>query len=299
MMKYVTKIKAKVNIHASKRTSALFDGSYKSIYTGNGFDFENLREYIPGDNIRDIDWKASSRSRNILVKRYIAERRHNVLLVFDTGKRMEAHTAASQVKKEVALYVAGTLGYLAGRNGDQIGSIYCCDGRVSYYPLRGGMHHLEHILTMYDRQELARDNSAPGSESEQGDLEKSLNYIIKNINKKMIVMVVTDMAGIHEVGEETLKKLTCMNDVLFVSVSDAQMTSQKAYDMGRSSYIPDFIAQDKKLRQIEQETRERIHAENEKKLSKYRIVTTEIDSDEEMAEKITELLERHKYASNR
>lgn len=292
MMKYVTRIKAKLNIHASKRTSALFDGSYKSIYTGNGFDFENLREYIPGDNIRDIDWKASSRSRNILVKRYVAERKHNVLLVFDVGKRMGGHTAALQVKKDVALGVAGTLGYLAGRSGDQIGSIYCCDGHVHFYPLRSGMHYLEHILTMYDRQRLAENNS------KQGDLEKSLSYIIKNLSRKMIVLVVTDMAGIHEISDDTLKKLTCRNDVLVVGVSDASMTDVQAYDMERSAYIPDFIMQDKKLRRMEQESRERISEENEKKLSKYRIVMTEIDSDEELAEKITELLERHKYAGN-
>ena len=292
MMKYVTKIKAKVNIHASKRTSALFDGSYKSIYTGNGFDFENLREYIPGDNIRDIDWKASSRSRNILVKRYIAERKHNVLLVFDAGKRMGGHTAALQLKKETALYVAGALGYMAGRNGDQIGSIYCCDGHVSYYPLRGGMQNLEHILARYDRQKLAEGNSEPG------DLEKSLRYIVKNLSRKMIVLVVTDMAGIREISDDTLKKLTYRNDVLFAGVSDASMTDERAYDMERSSYIPEFIVQDKKLRQMEKESRERIREENEKKLSKYRIAMTEIDSNEELAEKLTELLERHKYAGN-
>lgn len=292
MMKYVTKIKAKVNIHATKKTSALFDGSYKSIYTGNGFDFENLREYIPGDNIRDIDWKASSRSRNILVKRYIAERKHNVLFVLDAGKRMGGHTAQLQLKKETALYVAGALGYLSGRNGDQIGSIYCCDGHVSYYPLRGGMQNLEHILAMYDRQKLAEGNLA------QSDLEKSLNYVVKNLSRKMIVVVVTDMAGIHEISDDTLKKLTYRNDVLFVSISDASMTDEKSYDMDRSAYIPDFIMQDKKLRRMEQEARERIREENEKKLSKYRMVMTEIDSDEELTEKIVELLERHKYAGN-
>jgi hypothetical protein len=86
--------------------------------------------------------------------------------------------------------------------------------------------------------------------------------------------------------------------VLFVSVSDASMTDERPYDMERCAYIPDFIMQDKKLRRMEQETRERIREENERKLSKYRIVMTEIDSDEELSEKIAELLERHKYAGN-
>ena len=75
-------------------------------------------------------------------------------------------------------------------------------------------------------------------------------------------------------------------------------TDKKAYDMDKSSYIPDFIMRDKKLRRMEKEAREKIREENENKLSKYRVVATEIDSDEELAEKITELLERHKYAGN-
>lgn len=106
-MKYVSKIRAKINICTNKKSSNLFDGSYKSIYEGNGLDFENLREYNPGDNIRDIDWKATSRSGKMLVKRYIAEKKHNMMVVFDTGKRMTAHTESMQVKKEVALNIGG------------------------------------------------------------------------------------------------------------------------------------------------------------------------------------------------
>ncbi len=290
MMKYVSRIKAKINIYASKKTSNLFDGSYKSIYTGNGFDFENLREYIPGDNIRDIDWKASSRSRNILVKRYVAERKHNLLLVFDAGIRMNAHTKQLQSKKETALYAGGTIGYLAGRNGDNLSAIYCCDDKVSYYPFRTGLQYLEQILTAYDHQELAMDNDG---------LEKSLSYIIKHMNRKMIVVVITDAAGIHGISEETLKKLMGLSDVLFVSISDAEITSGKAYDISRNSYVPEFIFANRKLKKIEQEQRKKVREENERKLLKYRIVSIEIDGEEEMAEKITELLERHKYAGNR
>ena len=110
MMNYVTKIRAKVNIYASKKTSNLFDGSYKSIYQGNGLDFENLREYIPGDSIRDIDWKASSRSGKTLVKRYMAEKKHNIMLVWDTGRKMSAHTRDLEVKQDLALNVGGIIG---------------------------------------------------------------------------------------------------------------------------------------------------------------------------------------------
>ena len=84
-MKYVAGIKAKIHIYSNKKTGNLFDGSYRSVYEGNGLDFENLREYVPGDNIRDIDWKSSSRNGKMLVKRYVAEKKHNVMLVWDCG----------------------------------------------------------------------------------------------------------------------------------------------------------------------------------------------------------------------
>ena len=71
----IERLKSSISIHANKKTSNILDGSYRSIYKGNGLNFEDLREYIPGDNVRDIDWKASSRSKGYLVKRYISEKK--------------------------------------------------------------------------------------------------------------------------------------------------------------------------------------------------------------------------------
>lgn len=290
MMNYVAKIRAKVSIHASKKTSNIFDGSYKSIYQGNGLDFENLREYIPGDSIRDIDWKSSSRSGKLLVKRYIAEKKHNIMLVFDTGKKMLADTKGLQRKKDVALQVGGTVGFLASSNGDNVGALYNKNGLIQYYQLRTGMFNIERILTEYDKETCEGYNS---------DLEKSLDYIIKNINRKMIVFVITDGAGIRSVSDDTLKRLTCQHDVVFISISDADITVGRSYNIHSDSYIPDFISKNKKLIKIEQEAKRKMYEENERKLLKYRVVTTEIDSEEEIVDKVIELLGRNKYAGNR
>ena len=65
---YITRIKANVNIFATKKTSNVLDGTYVSVFMGRSMNFEDLREYVPGDSIRDIDWKSSSRSRSLLVK---------------------------------------------------------------------------------------------------------------------------------------------------------------------------------------------------------------------------------------
>ncbi len=289
-MNYVTKIRAKISICANKKTSNIFDGSYKSIYQGNGLDFENLREYIPGDSIRDIDWKATSRSGKVLIKRYIAEKKHNIMVVFDTGKSMSAHTDWMQVKKDIALNAGGVIGYLAAKNGDNVGAIYNRNGKIQFYPLRTGIENIERILTEYDREVF--DNY-------ETDIEKTLEYIVRNIKRKMIIFVVTDAMGIANISQNTLKKLVYQHNVLFVSIDDAKLTDGKAFDVDKDMYIPDFISENKELINMEQSIKQNLDADNAKKLMQNRIVSTCIDRDEEVVDKIIELLGGHKYANYR
>lgn len=289
-MNYVTHIRAKLSIYSNKKSSSIFDGSYKSIYQGNGYDFENLREYNPGDSIRDIDWKATSRSGKVLVKRYIAEKRHNIMVVFDTGKSMSAHTDCMQVKKDIALCAGGMIGYLAAQNGDNVGAIYNRNGKIQFYPFRTGLANIEKILTEYDREVF---------DDYETDIEKALEYIIRNIKRKMILFVVTDAMGIANISQNTLKKLVYQHNVLFISINDAKLTDGKAFDVDKNSYIPDFISGNKELLKMEQEIRKKLKEDNEKKLLQNRIVSTSIDCEEEMVDKIIELLGGHKYANNR
>lgn len=289
IMNYVTKIRAKVNIYASRRSSNPFDGSYKSIYQGNGLDFENLREYIPGDNIRDIDWKASSRSGKMLVKRYITEKKHNILIVLDTGKKMTAHTKNLELKKDLVLNAGGTLGYLAAKNGDNVGAVYNRDGYIQYYQLRTGMHNIERILAAYDKENF---------KDWEADLEKSLSYVVKNIRRRMIVFIISDAVGMGAVSEGILKKLTVQHDVLFIGIGDADYTNGTAYSLDKGAYIPEFITGNKKLIRMEQEIRQKLYRENAAKLLKYRIISTQIDGEEELVERIIELLEGHRCAGS-
>ena len=136
---YINKIKANISIYASKKTSNILDGSYKSIYKGRSLNFEDLREYVIGDNIKDIDWKASARSEKILVRQYIAEKKHNIMLVLDIGKKMRADTSDGVLKKEIAIMSAGTMAYLASKNGDYVGATYDRDGLISYFPFKEGL----------------------------------------------------------------------------------------------------------------------------------------------------------------
>ncbi|HAW15860.1 MAG TPA: DUF58 domain-containing protein [Clostridiales bacterium] len=288
---YITKIKANVNIFATKKTSSILDGTYVSVFMGRSMNFEDLREYVPGDSIRDVDWKASSRSRNLLVKRYIADKKHNILLLMDTGAKMEGDTNTGDNKKEVALFTAGTIAYLAYKNGDKVGSIYNRDGLIQFNQFKTGLLNIERILALYDKEAgIGKTN----------DIGKSFEYILNNFRRKMIIFVITDLKGMSEVNEAVLKKLMVRHDILFINIGDADMTGrEKTFDIDNDHYVPDFIGRNKKLAKLERELKEKMKEESGRKLVRYGIMSTDIDDRKDITEKIIELLEKHKNANIR
>ena len=276
IMNYINKIKTNITINTNKKTSNLLDGSYVSIYKGRSMNFEDLREYVVGDNIKDIDWKASARSRNLLVRRYIAEKKHNVMLVFDTGKKMIANTKALEVKKDVALYSAGTLAYLANKNGDYVSSLYN-NGLIKFFPFRFGLYNIENILSNYDNDM---------QDSNDTNVEKTLDYISKFIKRRMIIFII--ISGMEQISEVVLKKLTVWHDIMLINISDADIKGKDVYDIDESLYIPEFVLQDKELQKIEERRKREVYINSINKFKKYGIITTTID-----------LLERHKYGGIR
>lgn len=288
---YITKIKANISIFATKKTGNILDGAYTSIFMGRSMNFEDLREYVPGDPIRDIDWKASSRSRSLLVKRYVAEKKHNILFVLDTGAKMTADTAVGSNKKETALYAMGTAAYLAYKNGDTIGAIYNNDGVVQYYPFKSGLINVENILAHADK-DLIKGSSS--------NLDKSLNYIISHFRRKMIIFIISDMRGINSISESVLKRLVCRHDVLVMDIGDTSVTGQgKSFNVENNNYIPSFIRNSKRLQKLEAAKLKEIEENNSRKLIKHGIMKTEINDKSEVVEKFIDLLERHKNANIR
>lgn len=300
---YITRIKANVSIFATKKSSSVLDGTYLSVFMGRSMNFEDLREYVPGDSMRDVDWKASSRNRDhLLVKRYVADKKHNILLVLDTGAKMGADTAAGEPKKDVALYTAGTISYLAYKNGDNIGALYNSDGLMRLHAFKTGLVNVQRILAEADAEILKDSNVGKRKKNKHNDnsIGTTLNYIINRFRRKMIIFVITDMQGMDSVEETTLKRLVCRHDVLFVNISDHKISDgRQSYDVGSNSYIPAFVAGNKRLKKLEQAHHDEIISRASHKLLKHKIPCETINSEQEIVEQIIKLLERHKYAGFR
>ena len=285
-MKYITKVKANLYIYTKKKTSNILEGAYNSIYKGKSMNFEDLREYVIGDNVKDIDWKASARSNKILIKQYIAEKKHNVLFILDTGKKMLADTKDADSKKEVALMSIGTIAYLVDKHGDSIASIYRGKDKIKLFPFKTGLYNIERILTTYEK-EIETENN----------LEELINYVLKYIRRKMIIFIITDIAGMSNISDKTLKKLSLLHDVTFINISDALMTGQNTFDIDQDTYIPNYILEDENVKNIELEIKTRIYKETKEKFKKYKIIATTINKQKDIVNDVLKLLERRKNAN--
>lgn len=287
-LNYINKIKANISIYTNKKTTNILDGTYKSVYKGKSMNFENLREYVINDDVKDIDWKSSARSGTLLVKQFIAEKKHNIMLIMDTGKKMDADTDYHESKKEVALYTAGTIGYLGIKNNDYVSMTFAKDGKIKYNPFKYSLYNLEEYLTDYDKY---------ASKCEI-DINKLLEFVYKNTSKRMIIFIITDINGIDNIKENMLKKLSQRHDVLIININDNYMSGENIFDIGKNEYIPSFLLNDKKLNEIEHQIKNDIIEKNLSKLKKNNVSMTSISSMKEINIKIIELLEEHKYASN-
>lgn len=290
---YISKIKANIGIYSSKKSLNILDGSYVSVYTGTSMNFEDLREYVPGDAIRDIDWKASSRHGGLLVKRYVAEKKHNMMFVLDTGVKMMGDTPSGDSKKDIALYSFGALSYLAQKNGDEVAGAYYDNGKMHFEPFKTGLTNIEKILSFYESAIL--NNS---SNLQIGNL---LDSVMNLIRRRMIIFVITDLKGAASVSENTLKHLKCRHDLLFVIAEDALVTekSKKSYDVESGRYIPAFITENKKLIKLEREKKKTITEDVENRFKKYGIASVYISNENKVIPSVIELLEKHKYVNKR
>lgn len=289
-MRYISRIqsglKKQSKIATTKVSTRILDGSYNSVYKGRSMNFDELREYVAGDNIKDMDWKASARSGRLLVRQYIAEKKHDVMLVFDTNKRMLADSKDGEEKKDIAIMGGGTLGYLVNRQGDYVGSVMSTKGAVKYFPLKTNLLNLELILQEFDRAVNISNSS---------DVNDTLEFLIRNFKRRMIIVIVTDPEGVSKITESNLRRLLVLHDVLVISVSDTDLSGKELYDLERGNYLPDFFTKNKRLTNHMLKRQNDIKLFGDEKLKRFGVSNIVIDNITNIDSKINELLQKHKF----
>lgn len=148
----LARIRSLVALYPHRRTVNLLEGNFPSVYRSRGMEFDSLTEYTPGDDVRDIDWKASSGTDDsILVRKYVATRKYNLLLIGDVGLKMTGDTSLGESKREISVLCMGAVAYLAGMCGADYALLSVRGGRIRPDVYGSGTRHLEETLLEYRR----------------------------------------------------------------------------------------------------------------------------------------------------
>ena len=289
---YLTNAKLNVDIFSHNKAVNTLDGTYTSIYKGKSQNFEELREYNTGDNVRDIDWRASARSMNILVKDYVAEKKHNVFFIIDGKYQMYANANYEELKKDIAIDTIATVSYVAYKNGDFVGAIYTENKDIVYFPFKQNLFNIEDILKSYD--EAIEKNF---KKKDDTSLNKSLLYATNFIKKRMILFIITDIVGLEDIDDDLLKTLSFRNDVMVVNIKDIDLFEKKSYDLEKKRYFASMLLHKKRLAKLEKDEKEKVFKKAEEKLIKNKVSMVTIEKSEEIAPKIIELLEKNRNVS--
>ncbi|MEP9382653.1 DUF58 domain-containing protein [Nocardioides cheoyonin] len=225
MTTYLPRIKARVAIHAHRKVVGLLEGEYASRQTGRSMDFNDLREYVRGDDVKDIDWKATARSRQLLVKRFTAERQHLVVVAVSTGRSMAAQLTPTAVKRDLAVFVAGVVGWLAVRHGDRVSIVEGDRDRQRLLPAAETEVALE--------QSLAAVHDAVSPSAGESDLVALLRHVARSVRRRAILVVVSDEHTVEPGLEAALRRLAVQHEVLFVTLDDLDPT----LDQGRGGAV--------------------------------------------------------------
>jgi uncharacterized protein (DUF58 family) len=140
----IKKIK-KVHIRTGRTVNTLMAGQYKSVFRGMGMEFEEVREYAPGDDVKSIDWKVSARMGRPFVKRFREERELTVMLLVDLSASGRFGTL-DRTKQELAAETAAILAFNAIRNNDKVGAILFTDQVERYIPPKKGSGHVWRVI---------------------------------------------------------------------------------------------------------------------------------------------------------
>ena len=207
MVREILKRVKKIDITTHNLVEGLIAGSYRSVFKGRGVEFSEVREYVPGDDIRTIDWNVTARFNTPYVKEFIEERNLDIYIAFDVSSSNNFGYRKS--KKEVGYEIAASLMFAALKNNDNVGLCLFTD-RVEKLikPMKGRKFFLR----------LLREMIYFEPKSKKTDIKKALIYLSRIIKKRSVIFVISDFfSGSFE---KPLKFLKNRNDVILINIRD-------------------------------------------------------------------------------
>ncbi|MCG3166965.1 MAG: hypothetical protein POELPBGB_02748 [Bacteroidia bacterium] len=198
----------KIEIKTRGLSNQIFSGEYHTAFKGRGMAFSEVREYMPGDDIRAIDWNVTARFNNPYVKVFEEEREMTVMLLVDMSGSKDFGTK-EKMKRELITELCAVLSFSAIQNNDKIGVIFFSDKIELFIPLKKGKFHILRII-----RELIEFTP----EHKKTNISQALKYLNNVIKKRSIAFLISDFVDNNY--EDALKIANRKHDVVGIRIYD-------------------------------------------------------------------------------
>lgn len=198
----------RIEIHTNRLVNDLFGGEYESVFKGQGIEFADVREYVPGDDIRSIDWNVTARSQTAFVKKFVETRELTVFFLVDMSGS-QYFGSMDKLKSEIAAEITAVLAFSAVKNNDKTGLLICTEDVEKFVPVKKGRNHalrvIREILGYQPRKRKTR-------------LKNALEYLHRVLTRTAVIFLISDF--LDEGYEKALKILSRKHDVIAVHLRD-------------------------------------------------------------------------------
>ena len=197
-----------IQIYTNRTVNEVFAGEYESTFKGQGMQFDEVREYVPEDDIRSINWNVTARMNKPFIKRYVEERELTVMLMVDLSAS-GAFGTAGKLKNELAVELCAVLAFCAIKNNDKVGLINFTDRIERFIPPAKGTQHVLRVI----RELLYHEPPHRGT-----DIPMALEYLGKVVKKKATVFLVSDFMAPDP--RSSLRSINKRHDLIAVVLRD-------------------------------------------------------------------------------
>lgn len=203
----------KIQFKTDRLINSVLCGQYASVFKGVGIEFEEVRLYQPGDDIRAIDWNVTARTGKPYIKRYVEERELTVMLLVDLSAS-QYFGSVNALKSDLTAEIAALLSFLAIKNNDQVGLLLFSDCCEKYLPPQKGRRHVLRVI----REILGYRPSG-----KKTDLAAALGYLNTILKRRSIVFILSDFFDTR--FEKALQGLKRRHDVIAIRIEDPREES--------------------------------------------------------------------------
>ena len=198
----------RIDIRTSHMVNDVLAGQYESVFKGQGIEFEEVREYQPGDEIRAIDWNVTARMGRPFLKKFVEERELTIMLVLDASSS-STFGSIKQLKSELAAELCAVLAFSAIKNNDKVGLIIFTDGIEKYLPPKKGRRHVLRVIS----EGLSFQPEGRGT-----DIAVALEYLNRITIRRTVTFLISDFMATDY--ENALRIANKRHDIIALTITD-------------------------------------------------------------------------------